>query len=71
MSSSKTLPTPNDGSLQKQLYLPQFLNKPIDSSKFPDTCLAPRVAQRGIEVSSMRLHNTEHVQQSVTNVFVP
>lgn len=39
-----------DGHLRASLYLPQFLQEPIDSSKFPESVLAPRVAQRGIEV---------------------
>lgn len=49
---SKPTEAPNGGSLQQHLYLPQFLTKPIDSSTFPEACVAPRVAQRGIEVCS-------------------
>lgn len=45
----------SDSSLQKQLYLPQFLTTPIDVTTFPETCVAPRVAQRGIEVGSHKL----------------
>lgn len=41
-----------DSSLQQQLYMPHFLTAPIDSAKFPETCVAPRAAQRGIEVST-------------------
>lgn len=41
---------PELAELQKQLYLPQFLTKPIDASIFPESSCAPRVAQRGIEV---------------------
>jgi hypothetical protein len=55
MSIHDPVPNPgSDSSLQKHLYMPQFLNKPIDSSKFPETCVGPRVAKRGIEVSSSR-----------------
>jgi hypothetical protein len=36
--------------MQKQLYMPQFLTRPVDSKEFPQSCVAPRVAQRGIEV---------------------
>lgn len=38
-----------ENSLQQQLYLPHFLTAPIDSATFPETCVAPRAAQRGIE----------------------
>lgn len=53
MSFIAPIHTPGtDSSLQQQLYLPHFLTAPIDSSKFPETCVAPRAAQRGIEVST-------------------
>jgi hypothetical protein len=53
-----------EGSLQKQLYLPHFLTKPVDSSQFPEGCTAPREAQRGIEV---RYQLDEHLKR-VTHV---